>query len=191
MLQGFESGAVYRIRSQKMCPYGLTIYAHGDFIMRIFIQATTMPPTTDEQRLRRDAIRDLLSRGPAETQASLVSALENLGFVATQSSVSRDLRELGAIKTARGYELPGAAEPGDEQIAAVGDLLRSITPAGSNLLVIRTGIGAAQRVGLALDRSGWPGMVGTIAGDDTVFVATESAHAQKNLITRIEHATRS
>ena len=150
-----------------------------------------MPPTTDEQRQRRDAIRDLLSHGPAETQASLVSALEDLGFVATQSSVSRDLRELGAIKTARGYELPNAAEPGDEQIAAVSDLLRSITPAGSNLLVIRTGIGAAQRVGLALDRSGWPGMVGTIAGDDTIFVATESAHAQKNLMTRIEHATRS
>ena len=150
-----------------------------------------MPPTTVEQRQRRDAIRDLLSHGPAETQASLVSALEDLGFVATQSSVSRDLRELGAIKTAHGYELPNAAEPGDEQIAAVSDLLRSITPAGSNLLVIRTGIGAAQRVGLALDRSGWPGMVGTIAGDDTVFVATESAHAQKNLITRIEHATRS
>jgi transcriptional regulator of arginine metabolism len=79
----------------------------------------------------------------------------------------------------------------DDQVAAVAELLRSITPAGSNLLVIRTGVGAAQRVGLALDRCGWPGMIGTIAGDDTVFVATESAHAQKNLITRIEHATRS
>ena len=56
--------------------------------------------------------------------------------------------------------------------------------------MIRTGVGAAQRVGLALDRSGWPGMVGTIAGDDTVFVATESSHAQKNLITRIERAAR-
>ena len=150
-----------------------------------------MPPTTDEQRQRREAIRTLLSHGPAETQASLVSALENLGFVATQSSVSRDLRELGAIKTPRGYELPNIAEAGDEQIAAVANLLRAMTPAGSNLLVIRTGTGAAQRVGLALDRCGWPEMIGTIAGDDTVFVATESAHAQKNLITRIEHAVRS
>ena len=150
-----------------------------------------MPPTTEEQHQRRAAIRNLLASGPVETQASLVSELENLGLVATQSSVSRDLREMGAIKTSQGYELPTADAPGDEQLAAVADLLRSITPAGSNLLVIRTGIGAAQRVGLALDRSGWPGMIGTIAGDDTVFVATESAHAQKNLITRIEHATRS
>ena len=150
-----------------------------------------MPPTSEEQLQRRAAIRDLLVTGPAETQGSLVSALEELGFVATQSSVSRDLKEIGAVKTARGYELPAANDPGDNQVAAVAELLRSLTPAGSNLLVIRTAIGAAQRVGLALDRCGWPGMVGTIAGDDTVFIATESAHAQKNLITRIEHATRS
>ena len=150
-----------------------------------------MPTTTEDQLQRRAAIRDLLVKGPAETQASLVSALQGLGHVATQSSVSRDLREIGAIKTTRGYELPSADESGDHQVAAVAELLRSITPAGSNLLVIRTGVGAAQRVGLALDRCGWPGMVGTIAGDDTVFVATESAHAQKNLITRIEHAARS
>ena len=150
-----------------------------------------MPPTSEEQLQRRAAIRDLLMTGPAETQGSLVSALEELGFVATHSSVSRDLKEIGAVKTARGYELPAANDPGDSQVAAVAELLRSLTPAGSNLLVISTAIGAAQRVGLALDRCGWPGMVGTIAGDDTVFIATESAHAQKNLITRIEHATRS
>ena len=150
-----------------------------------------MPPTTEDQIQRRAAIRDLLVKGPAETQASLVSELQRLGHVATQSSVSRDLREIGAIKTSKGYELPSSNESADQQVAAVAELLRSITPAGSNLLVIRTGVGAAQRVGLALDRSGWPGMVGTIAGDDTVFVATESAHAQKNLITRIERAARS
>ena len=150
-----------------------------------------MPPTSEEQTERRAAIRELLLQGPAATQAWLVSALQDLGHPATQSSVSRDLREIGAIKTARGYELPAGDGSGDEQLTAVADLLRSITAAGSNLLVIHTGVGAAQRVGLALDRCGWPGIVGTIAGDDTVFVATESAHAQKNLITRIEHATRS
>ena len=149
-----------------------------------------MPPTTEDQLQRRAAIRRLLLEQPATTQASLVAALESLGHVATQSSVSRDLREIGAIKTAQGYELPMADDAGDDQVAAVADLLRGTTPAGSNLLVIRTGIGAAQRVALALDRSGWPGIVGTIAGDDTIFVATESAHAQKTLVSRIEHATR-
>ena len=61
-------------------------------------------------------------------------------------------------------------------------------PAGPNLLVIRTGIGAAQRVALALDRCDWPEMVGNIGGDDTVFVATETAAKQKQLIIRIERA---
>jgi transcriptional regulator of arginine metabolism len=149
-----------------------------------------MPPASAEQNQRRAAIRELLARHPATTQATLVRALGRRGFNATQSSVSRDLKELGAIKTAAGYELPSVSDDGDAQVAAIADLLRTITPAGPNLLVIRTAIGAAQRVGLALDRSGWPGMAGTIAGDDTVFVATDSAHAQKNLVTRIEHATR-
>ncbi len=140
---------------------------------------------------RREAIRQLLSHGPAETQASLVAALEAQGFAATQSSVSRDLRELGAVKTASGYELPATSVDGDEHMAAVAGLLRETHPAGPNLLVVRTGIGAAQRVALALDRSNWPGMVGTIAGDDTIFIATESAVAQKNLVTRIGRAARS
>jgi transcriptional regulator of arginine metabolism len=160
-------------------------YAH------IYSIGHKMPPTSLEQQQRRAAIRDLLAHGPAATQASLVRALEDQGFAVTQSSVSRDLRELGAVKTTGGYELPSAEGADESQVGAVADLLRSVTPAGSNLLVIHTGIGAAQRVALALDRSGWPGMVGTIAGDDTIFVATESAHAQKTLIARIEKATRS
>lgn len=150
-----------------------------------------MPPTTEDQIQRRSAICELLKSGPAETQASLVGALQSRGFVATQSSVSRDLRELGAIKTAHGYELPAAIDPGENHVANVADLLRAITPAGPNLLVIHTAVGAAQRVGLALDRCDWPGIVGTIAGDDTVFIATDSAAAQKNLITRIERTARS
>lgn len=150
-----------------------------------------MPPTTEDQIQRRSAIRELLSQGPAETQASLVSALQGRGCVATQSSVSRDLREIGAIKTAHGYELPAANDPGDDHVANVAELLRTITSAGPNLLVIHTAVGAAQRVGLALDRCNWPGIVGTIAGDDTVFIATSSAAAQKNLTTRIERSARS
>lgn len=148
-----------------------------------------MPNSSTEQLERRAALRHLLSKGPAATQASLVVALQRDGHVATQSSVSRDLREIGAIKTARGYELP-VDDDGDDQVTRVADLIRKIAPAGPNLLVIRTAIGAAQRVALALDRSGWPEMVGNIGGDDTVFVATESAHAQKNLIARIERAAR-
>lgn len=134
---------------------------------------------------RRYRIRELLIEAPASTQQSIVDALTAQGFVATQSSVSRDLRELGAIKTAHGYVLPEPASDEDE-IAAVASLLREIKAAGPNLLVIRTAVGAAQRVALALDRCGWPEIVGNVGGDDTVFTATASASAQRAVVTRIE-----
>ena len=149
-----------------------------------------MPNSAQDQSQRRATIRELLQKGPAATQQSLVDALSKRGLIATQSSVSRDLKELGAIKTGGGYQLPDADEKGDDQLADVATLLRKISPAGPNLLVISTAIGAAQRVALALDRSAWPEMIGNIGGDDTVFVATETSSAQKNLIARIERSAR-
>ena len=68
-----------------------------------------MPNATSDQDQRRRAIRELLGGGPVATQQLLVTELARRGFTATQSSVSRDLREIGAVKTARGYEL----EPGE------------------------------------------------------------------------------
>ena len=147
-----------------------------------------MPHSSEEQSLRRETIRQLLQHGPADTQQALVDELNERGLVATQSSVSRDLKELGAIKTSQGYELPAAMTAAGDELSGVAEFLRSITPAGPNLTVIRTAIGAAQRVALALDRSGWPEMVGNIGGDDTVFVASDSAASQKILIAKIERA---
>ncbi len=146
-----------------------------------------MPNSTDEQAQRREMLRELLIHGPAGTQRSLVDALAAKGLTATQSSVSRDLREIGAIKTVLGYELPGAADSVDEMQRAA-EFLRGVGAAGPNLTVIKTAIGAAQRVALALDRSGWPEVVGNIGGDDTVFVATNSAASQKILLAKIERA---
>ncbi len=146
-----------------------------------------MPNSTQEQALRRDTIRQLLLRSPADTQQSLVHELISRGLVATQSSVSRDLKDIGAIKTNRGYELPNRGAS-DDELASVAEFVRSITPAGPYLTVIKTAIGAAQRVALDLDRSDWPEMVGNIGGDDTVFVASNSAANQKILIAKIERA---
>ena len=144
-----------------------------------------MPNSTQEQAQRRAMLRELLLHGPASTQKTLVDALGAQGLQATQSSVSRDLRELGAIKTGNGYELPEADDYSDE-IVSIAEFLRDITPAGPNLTVIKTAIGAAQRVALALDRSNWPEVVGNIGGDDTVFVATDSGASQKILISKLE-----
>lgn len=146
-----------------------------------------MPISTQDQALRQDTIRQLLLHAPAETQQSLVHELVARGLVATQSSVSRDLKDLGAIKTSRGYELP-MANSGEDDLAGVAEFVRGVTPAGPYLTVIKTAIGAAQRVALALDRSDWPEMIGNIGGDDTVFVASDSASKQKILIAKIERS---
>jgi transcriptional regulator of arginine metabolism len=156
--------------------------------MRIGFVEDSMPNSTEDQTLRREAIRQLLLKGPAETQQVLVAELRAGGFVATQSSVSRDLKDLGAIKSNEGYELPGTGADQGGDLHGVSDLLRTVSPAGPNLIVIKTAIGAAQRVALALDRSNWSEMVGNISGDDTVFVATDSLSNQKILISRIAHA---
>ena len=146
-----------------------------------------MPNSTQEQTQRRDTIRQLLMRAPADTQQSLVHELVARGLVATQSSVSRDLKDLGAIKTSRGYELPMPASS-KEELASVAEFIRSVTSAGPHLTVIKTAIGAAQRVALALDRDDWPEIIGNIGGDDTVFVASDSAARQKILIAKIGRA---
>lgn len=148
-----------------------------------------MPLSIRTRSDRRETLRRLLEQGPAATQQALVDALISAGFDATQSSVSRDLKDLGAVKTASGYELPGAAVDAVDEVAQVANLLSSMQPAGPNLLVIRTAIGAAQRVALALDRCGWSEIVGNVGGDDTVFTATPDARAQRALMNRINRAT--
>ena len=145
-----------------------------------------MPNPSNEHVQRRDAIRELLGRGPVSTQQSLVEELGRRGFSATQSSVSRDLRELGAVKTTHGYEMPADESAPNRDLESVAAFIRSVRPAGPHLLVIRTAIGAAQRVALELDRIDWPEIVGNIGGDDTVFVATDSANHQKILSAKIE-----
>ena len=147
-----------------------------------------MPNSSQDQLQRRETIRELLLRAPASTQRQLVDELNERGHVATQSSVSRDLKDLGAIKTARGYELPDASGEDPDALGAIAEFVRGIAPAGPHLTVLKTAIGAAQRVALALDRAGWPEMVGNIGGDDTVFIASDSAASQKILIAKIERA---
>ena len=147
---------------------------------------TTMPTTNVEQTERREAILDLLVNGAVGTQQDLVEQLSARGLIVTQSSVSRDLKDLGAIKTDSGYQLPHPGRDGKRELASVANLIRSRKSAGPNLLVIKTAIGAAQHVALAFDRSGWPEIIGNIGGDDTVFVASASASGQKQIISKID-----
>lgn len=142
-----------------------------------------MPPESSQQNARRDAIRELLSNESIRTQSALLQRLKALGHLATQSSISRDLKELRVVKNPEGYRLADAAPPVATMSTA--DFIRGVTTAGPNMLVIHTATGAAQRVALELDRSGWPEIVGTISGDDTIFIATSGRVAGRRLQERL------
>jgi len=145
------------------------------------------------QDARRRALKSILRRRRPRTQQSLVDALEEKGFHITQSSLSRDLMHLGARKVDGTYRLGSDAESAEEggqlypTLSELRPFVRSVRPAGPNLLVVSTRPGLAQTVALALDSMSMPEVVGTIAGDDIVFVATPQRRSQRGLERRFEH----
>jgi transcriptional regulator of arginine metabolism len=146
------------------------------------------PLATDPhaQLHRRDAIVRILRQSAVGRQAELVELLHAEGFEATQSSVSRDLRELGVMKGADRYLLPAVEDAlTPSHFEAVQSFVKGYRAAGPNLTVLRTTAGTAQSVAIALDKARWPEVVGTIAGDDTIFIATESARTQRQLHDRL------
>jgi transcriptional regulator of arginine metabolism len=149
-----------------------------------------MPSATAEQRNeRRLAIAKLLRNQVVERQSELVALLCAQGFTATQSSVSRDLKDMGAVKLQKGYSLPDdAPDSNGDSLLAVAEFVRDIRAAGANLLVVTTAVGAAQRVAVTLDRIHWPEIVGTLSGDDTIFIATSTAAQQRRLRSRLQQS---
>ena len=131
---------------------------------------------------RREAILRILRGTAVGRQAELVDLLRDEGFDATQSSVSRDLRELGVVKGADRYLVPAVEDAlTPSHFEDVDAFVKGWRAAGPTLTVLRTTVGAAQSVAIAIDKAHWPEIVGTIAGDDTIFIATESARAQRRL----------
>lgn len=127
---------------------------------------------------RQHRIAGLLADHAVTSQAQLVELLTAEGVAATQATVSRDLEDLGAIKVRVGGgettyaipELPSEQRvPVDHLHRVVGDWVVEVARAG-NLVVLRTPPGTAHVVASALDRSGLPEVVGTVAGDDTILV---------------------
>ena len=138
---------------------------------------------------RRTQILDLLKREPVATQAELCDRLARRGIQVTQATVSRDIEELGLIKTRKGYLAPaatGTAKPVQPPLPIVlKEFLRDVRKA-SNMVVIKTHPGNAHSVAVALDAEQWSEVVGTVAGDDTIFIATgspqEAARIRKKII---------
>jgi transcriptional regulator of arginine metabolism len=130
-------------------------------------------------RRRRELILELIASREMATQDELVEALARRGVEASQASVSRDIAALALAKAEGRYALPTPARrvrnPLEGRIA---ELLLTVTPAGENLLVLKTPPGEASGLALAIDQLGFPGVVGTVAGDDTVFAAVDGRAAR-------------
>lgn len=125
---------------------------------------------------RHEAIKQILDKGPVESQEALQTGLAEFGIKASQATLSRDLRELGIVKGAMGYILDSTHLAG-VQVSRLEDALQrevfQISEAQA-MVVLRTRPGAAQSVGAAFDLHLPPGVVASLAGDDTIFLAIES-----------------
>lgn len=138
---------------------------------------------------RRSQILDLLKAEVVADQAELRRKLAQRGIRVTQATVSRDIRELGVAKTREGYSLPRAIEPIAPPQPALAlilkEFLRDVKQA-SNLVVVKTHPGNAHTVAVALDSAGWREIMGTVAGDDTIFVAAAGARQAAQLRKKIQ-----
>jgi transcriptional regulator of arginine metabolism len=160
--------------------------------MKVYAVPVTLMLTDRQQLDRRNAILRILRSGIVRRQNDLAQLLKRDGFEVTQSSISRDLRELGVLKAGGRYLVPpDEISRANGDFGALSQFVRSVRAAGNSITVIRTTIGAAPSVAVALDKADWPEVVGTISGDDTIFLATADVRAQQRLIVRLNALFRS
>ncbi|HEY7704633.1 MAG TPA: hypothetical protein VID03_07370 [Acidimicrobiia bacterium] len=135
---------------------------------------------------RRRAIRSLIQERKVSSQAELVDQLRQQGYVVTQATVSRDLAAIGARKLGSQYRLNGTVAGAAGLLTQViGDFVQSIAASG-NLVVMKTPPGAAQVVAAAVDAAGLQGVLGTVAGDDTVLVIGSEQTSGRGLKHKLE-----
>jgi transcriptional regulator of arginine metabolism len=139
------------------------------------------------RRERQNAILELVRERALSTQAEVASALRENGFEVVQTTVSRDISDLGLVKVRAPsgrlvYAPPGASD--GDRLRALGAAMRryalTVEPAGA-LVVVTTPSGFANALAQAVDEAGHPAIVGTVAGDNTIFMATRDAIAAQSL----------
>jgi transcriptional regulator of arginine metabolism len=140
------------------------------------------------KRIRHKAILDIIRSGEVASQEELMHGLKARQIEVSQSTLSRDIQELRLAKTGGVYTVMDAEPPAkasdDSFPRIIREFLVDIAVAG-NIVVVKTGPGHASTVSQALDDAGWPEAIGTIAGENTVFVATRSEKEGRKLERRI------
>lgn len=167
--------------------YAMPLHTYAKVTMSPSRPTNAEAPHQDSREERRGHILQLLEHERLRSQAELQERLAAAGHEVNQATLSRDLRDLGVVKGRDGYELPAAppAQNAPPQLwQAVHTWLLSAT-AAQNLVVLRTPAGGAQALGLALDHAALPGLVGTIAGDDTVLAVCTDHKQAKSLVRQL------
>ncbi len=141
---------------------------------------------TADRRKRHLKILELISTRAVRTQEELAEVLAAEGWEVTQSSVSRDIAALRLVKVGGAYRRPApGATPADPDERRIADGVLAMERAGEALVVLHTPPGEANRVAVALDRLAWADVIGTIAGDDTIFLAVKDAAAQRRVMREV------
>jgi len=141
---------------------------------------------TADRRKRHLKILELISTRVMRTQEELAEALAAQGWDVTQSSVSRDIAALRLVKVDGAYRRPSRGPtPNDPDELRIAEGVLTTDPAGDALVVLHTPPGEANRVAVAIDRLAWPDIIGTIAGDDTIFLAVKDLRSQRRVIREI------
>jgi transcriptional regulator of arginine metabolism len=141
---------------------------------------------------RQSVILDVVQREPVRSQEQLRQRVRAAGFDVTQATLSRDIRELGLVKGGAdgAYQSPAQVVPNGHQARsllqrALGEYLTRVDRV-QQMVVLRTGPGQAQLLGVALDRARLPEVVGTIAGDDTILVIAPDVKRARALVKKLE-----
>ena len=148
-----------------------------------------MPSDREIRERRRQAIRSILvHEEPVLHQQDLVDRLRSRGFAATQSNVSRDLRDIGALRVKGAYTIPSwTHEEGESPFRRVVELIRLVKQAGPHQILLVTERGAGPAVAEAIDEDRWEDLVGTVAGHNSVLLLTENFFFQKLVYQRLRY----
>ncbi|MFA4885149.1 MAG: arginine repressor [Desulfotomaculaceae bacterium] len=146
---------------------------------------------------RQRKILDIIKHEDIETQEELAGALRTIGYVVTQATISRDIKELGLIKIPRRNNVFCYAQPAGQSLPSGEDRLKRIfkdsvvgLDFSENLIIIKTQPGGAQGVASAIDNSGWREIIGTVGGDDTIMVVVKPKEAAIDIIKRFGELTK-
>ena len=140
------------------------------------------------KKSRQGRIVEIVRKRAVHSQEELAALLNREGIETTQTTLSRDIRELGLVKIRGGYQNPGEVHSTlpDEVLRRAFAQFVIRTGVSGNMLMIKTSPGNAHSLAVVLDAAQWPEVMGTVAGDDTVFVLLHNGRSGKKVLGKIE-----